>query len=233
MRKPVAAILVVMILSTFASAELDWSKKRSDLIAALKAEGIKDLQVLAALNKVQRHLFVPERLRDQAYNNNPLPIGLEQTISQPYIVAFMTESLRLTGRERVLEIGAGSGCQAAVLGEIVKEVYSIEILCPMADQAKALLQKLQYKNIFIKCGDGYKGWPEKGPFDAIIVTAAPNHIPQPLIHQLAIGGRMIIPVGDLSQNLILIEKNATGTTEKKVLPVYFVPMTGSEVEKNR
>jgi protein-L-isoaspartate(D-aspartate) O-methyltransferase len=233
MRKPVAAILVVMILSAFASADIDWSIKHSALIAALKAEGIEDIKVLAVLNKVQRHLFVPERLREQAYNNNPLPIGLAQTISQPYIVAFMTQSLRLSGRERVLEIGTGSGYQAAVLGEIAKEVYSIEILCPLADQAKALLQKLQYKNIFIKCGDGYKGWPEKGPFDAIIVTAAPDHIPQPLIHQLAVGGRMIIPVGDMSQNLILIKKNAKGTTEKKVLPVYFVPMTGSEVEKNK
>jgi protein-L-isoaspartate(D-aspartate) O-methyltransferase len=185
------------------------------------------------MNKVERHRFVPEKYRSASYNDHALPIGLDQTISQPYIVALMTESLNLKGGEKILEIGTGSGYQAAVLGEIAKEVYTIEILCELADRSKKLLSELGYKNIHVKCGDGYKGWPEKAPFDAVIVTAAPDHIPKPLVEQLAVGGRMIIPVGKFFQELILIEKTAKGVTEKKVLPVRFVPMTGPGVEEKK
>lgn len=194
--------------------------------------GIRDTLVLNAMRKVPRHLFVPDYLVPQAYIDSPLPIGEGQTISQPYIVAFMTEALKLQGTERVLEIGTGSGYQAAILAEIVKEVYTIEIVPTLGKRAEQLLQRMGYKNVRVIIGDGYRGLPAKSPFDAIIVTAAPDHIPQPLVDQLRAGGRLIIPVGNLEQELILIEKKADGSvTKKSVLPVRFVPMTGEAQQK--
>ena len=201
-------------------------KERKELRQTLAREGINDTRVLDVMNKVPRHLFVPDKLRAMAYANIALPIAAEQTISQPYVVAFMTEALKVKRGDRVLEVGTGSGYQAAVLAELVKEVYSIEIIDKLAQSASALLKKLGYNNVYVKSGDGYRGWPEKAPFDAIIVTAAPDHIPQPLIDQLATGGRLIVPVGKDNQELILITKTKNGITSEKVLPVRFVPMTG-------
>jgi protein-L-isoaspartate(D-aspartate) O-methyltransferase len=179
---------------------------------------------------VPRHRFVPEGYRGDAYADSPLPIGEGQTISQPYIVALMTSLLELDGDEKVLEIGTGSGYQAAVLARLVREVYSVEILRPLGEQARTTLEELGYENVQVRVGDGYKGWPEKAPFDAIIVTAAPERIPEPLIEQLKVGGRLVIPVGNFWQNLLVITKTADGVEKRTVLPVRFVPMTG-EVQK--
>src|SRR5438094_3388399 len=191
----------------------------------LKAHGIKDERVLAAMAKVPREEFVPPQSRAASYEDGPLPIGYDQTISQPYIVAFMTEQLRLKPSDRVLEIGTGSGYQAAILAELVSEIYSVEIVEPLAKNAEATLQRLGYKNVHVKIGDGYKGWPEAAPFDAIIVTCAPNKVPQPLIDQLKDGGRMVIPVGErYAQQLYLLEKKNGQIKESVILPVRFVPM---------
>jgi protein-L-isoaspartate(D-aspartate) O-methyltransferase len=170
-------------------------------------------------------------MKSYAYEDSPLPIGENQTISQPYIVALMTELLGLKGGEKVLEIGTGSGYQAAVLAEIAKEVYTIEIIKYLADSADERLHRLGYKNVTVKYGDGYQGWEEHAPFDGIIVTAAPDHIPQPLVDQLKIGGRMVIPVGDTFQELKLIVKKDKNITEKNIVPVRFVPMTGEAQQK--
>jgi len=187
--------------------------------------GVKDTNVLEAMKKVPRHLFVPENMKNYAYEDEPLPIGQEQTISQPYIVALMTELLELKKDSKVLEIGTGSGYQAAILSEICDSVSSIEIICELADRADSILKNLGYK-VDVKCGDGYRGWPEKAPFDGIIVTAAPDEIPQPLLDQLAEGGRMVIPVGTYHQYLKLIRKIDGEIKEESVIPVRFVPMTG-------
>jgi len=210
-----------------------WAKRREEMVKSqIIARGVKDPLVLKAMREVPRHLFVPEKYRSEAYDDHPLPIGYGQTISQPYIVAFMTEQLRLKGGEKVLEIGTGSGYQSAVLAGIAGEVYTIEIICELANSAQKRLEELGYKNVYLRCADGYRGWPEKAPFDAIIVTAAPDHIPQPLIDQLKPGGRMIIPVGKYFQELVLVKKLANGRIEKQaVLPVRFVPMTGEAQEK--
>ncbi|MCX5868691.1 MAG: protein-L-isoaspartate(D-aspartate) O-methyltransferase [Proteobacteria bacterium] len=198
----------------------------------IRDRGVSNPLVLKAMLKVKRHEFVPDEVRYLSYADRPLPIGQDQTISQPYIVALMTELLGLKGGEKVLEIGTGSGYQAAILAEIAKEVYTIEILKPLADSARERLQKLGYKNITVKCGDGYKGWSEYAPFDGIIVTCAPDHIPQPLIDQLKIGGRIVIPVGESYQELLLITKNPGATlTRKSIIPVRFVPMTGEAQKK--
>jgi protein-L-isoaspartate(D-aspartate) O-methyltransferase len=193
----------------------------------IKARGIKNEKVLAALLKVERHLFVPEYLKDSAYIDSPLPIGEGQTISQPYIVALMTELLVLQGSERVLEIGTGSGYQAVILAEIAKEVYTIEIVKVLAEGAQKTIKKLGYKNIKVKYGDGYLGWKEFAPFDRIIVTCAPESIPQPLIEQLSEGGRMVIPVGaeDTIQELQVVEKKQDTIKNISSIPVRFVPMT--------
>ena len=183
--------------------------------------------VLKTMAEVPRHEFVPERLREDAYEDTPLPIGFGQTISQPYVVAFMTEKLDPKPTDKVLEIGTGSGYQAAVLSPLVAEVYSIEIVEPLGQRAKADLQRLGFSNVQVRIGDGYKGWPEAAPFDVVIVTAAPEHVPQPLVDQLREGGRMIIPVGPLSdQNLYLMTKRGGKLERRAVLPVRFVPMTG-------
>ena len=203
----------------------DWMVKTQ-----IESRGVKDTLVLKAMRNVPRHLFVPRAYQEDAYADEPLPIGEGQTISQPYIVALMTELLDLKGGEKVLEIGIGSGYQAAILAEIAKEVYSIEIICPLVERAESTLKELDYKNITVKCGDGYQGWKEHSPFDGIIVTAAPDHIPQPLVDQLKIGGRLVIPVGELFQELILVTKTEKGIKKENVIPVRFVPMTG-EAEK--
>jgi protein-L-isoaspartate(D-aspartate) O-methyltransferase len=197
----------------------------------LKPRGIKDERVLAAMGKVPREEFVPADVRPSAYEDGPLPIGYDQTISQPYVVAFMTEQLRPKRSDRVLEIGSGSGYQAAILGELVAEIYTIEIVEPLAKSAEATLQRLDYNNVHIKMGDGYKGWPEEAPFDAIIVTCAPEKVPQPLVDQLKDGGRMVIPVGErFAQQLYLLEKKNGQQKESVTLPVRFVPML-REVQK--
>jgi protein-L-isoaspartate(D-aspartate) O-methyltransferase len=192
----------------------------------IKGRGVTDSRVTEVMSSVPRHEFVPENYRAHAYEDHPLPIGYGQTISQPYIVSFMTEQLRPQPTDRVLEVGTGSGYQAAVLSKLVAEVYTIEILKPLAQRAEVDLRRLNYSNVKVKAGDGYKGWPEHAPFDAIIVTAAPDHVPQPLIDQLKEGGRMIIPVGGREmQQLYLLEKHAGKLTRRAVLPVNFVPLT--------
>jgi len=189
--------------------------------------GVVEESVLAAMRKVPREEFVPEELRAASYDDRPLPIGYDQTISQPFIVAFMTQQLRPQSGDRVLEIGTGSGYQAAILAELVAEVYSVEIIEPLAKTAETTLQRLGYKNVHVKAGDGYKGWPEHAPFDCVIVTCAPDHVPKPLVEQLKEGGRMIIPVGSLGeQDLYLVEKENGELRQRAVSPVRFVPMTG-------
>ena len=195
---------------------------------------IKDKRVLEVMGRVARHRFVPQRLRREAYADRALLIGHGQTISQPYVVALMTQLARPKPKGRALDVGTGSGYQAAVLAELCKEVYSIEIVKPLAEDAKKRLAALGYKNVTVRCGDGYRGWPKHAPFDVIIVAAAPDHVPQPLVDQLAPGGRMVIPVGDWWQNLLLIEKQKDGTVRRKsVAPVAFVPMTGEAEERRR
>jgi protein-L-isoaspartate(D-aspartate) O-methyltransferase len=195
------------------------------------ARGVRDPRVLAAMRKVPRHLFVDAAQRAEAYEDHPLPIPGNQTISQPYIVALMTELLELKPTSRVLEIGTGSGYQSAVLAELAKEVYTIEIVPELASLAAKRLTELAYGNVRTREGDGYRGWPEEAPFDAVIVTAAPERIPQPLLDQLAPGGVMVIPVGGFFQELKVFRKSVDGrVTERDILPVRFVPMTG-EVEK--
>jgi protein-L-isoaspartate(D-aspartate) O-methyltransferase len=194
----------------------------------LVGRGIHDQRVLAAMSKVPREEFVPVNMRSKSYHDSPLPIGYEQTISQPYMVARMTQELRLQPGDRVLEIGTGSGYQSAVLAELAAEIYSIEIVEPLAKVAEATLQRLEYKNVLVKVGDGYKGWPEAAPFDAIMVSCAPDHVPQPLIDQLRNGGRIIIPVGpQYAQQLYLFDKINGGLRERVVETVRFVPMRRS------
>jgi protein-L-isoaspartate(D-aspartate) O-methyltransferase len=199
----------------------------------IRARGIKDEGVLNAMRKVDRHKFVPEKIRHQAYSDRPLPIGDGQTISQPYIVALMTELLELKKKDRVLEVGTGSGYQAAILAELAYYVYTIEIIESLALFAERLLRKLGYTNIDVKIGDGYIGWEECAPFDAIMVTAAPTHIPQPLLDQLKEGGRLVIPIGDYYQDLKKITKINGHIKSQDVTPVVFVPMTGEHVKRGR
>jgi protein-L-isoaspartate(D-aspartate) O-methyltransferase len=198
---------------------------REQLLGA--GRDITNARVLAVMEKVPRHEFVPAELRPRAYEDGPLPIGYDQTISQPYIVAFMTEQLDSKPTDRVLEIGTGSGYQAAVLAQLVAEVYTIEIIEPLAQRAEADLKRLGYTNVHVRAGDGYQGWPEAAPFDAIIVTCAPEKVPPPLVEQLKVDGRMIIPVGPMGdQELVLLRKQGEHLEKHAVLPVRFVPMTG-------
>ena len=199
-------------------------EKERMIFEQIKARGVKDSAVLRALLKVPRHMFVPEDMQSYAYHDEPLPIGEGQTISQPYIVAYMTEVLHLGGQEKVLEVGTGSGYQAAILAEIVREVYTVEIIESLALKAEAVLEKLGYKNIYFKIGDGTWGWEEYKPYDAIIVTAAPAKVPKALQKQLRISGRMIIPVGSMFQELVLVTRGAKRAKKKKLLPVRFVPL---------
>ena len=185
---------------------------------------INDKKVLAAMSKVPRHLFVDSSYRESAYSDRPLPIGYQQTISQPYIVAYMTQAAGITADNKVLEIGTGCGYQTAILGEIARQVYSVEIVSQLAERANQTLNKLGYQNIKIETGDGYRGWKEYAPYDVIIVTAAPEYIPQALIEQLAIGGRMIIPVGKWHQEIVVINKTEEEILKEKTIPVRFVPM---------
>jgi protein-L-isoaspartate(D-aspartate) O-methyltransferase len=214
-------------------AVADFAAQRQRMVEQqLKPRGIKDERVLAAMAKVPREEFIPANVRTAAYEDGPLPIGYDQTISQPYIVAFMTEQLRTNPTDRVLEIGSGSGYQAAILAELVADVYTIEIVEPLAKSAEATVQRLGYKNVHVRIGDGYKGWSEEAPFDAVIVTCAPEKVPQPLVDQLKDGGRMVIPVGErFAQQLYLLEKKNGQLKESATLPVRFVPMLRSKEQK--
>jgi len=211
-----------------ATGDASTSRQREQMVQRqLVGRDITDRRVLDAMRRVPRHRFVPEQWRAEAYADRPLPIGRGQTISQPYIVALMTQLARIRPDARVLDVGTGSGYQAAVLGELCKEVLSIEIVEPLATEARQRLAALGYENIEVRAGDGYRGWIEKAPFDAIIVAAAPDHVPQPLIDQLAPDGRLLIPVGQFYQDLIVIHKRPDGTIDRrKAAPVAFVPMTG-------
>jgi protein-L-isoaspartate(D-aspartate) O-methyltransferase len=219
------------------AAEIDYVAARTRMVEeqlASTRRGISDPTVLKAMATVPRHEFVPPELKPYAYDDRPLPIGYAQTISQPYVVAFMTEKLQPKSTDRVLEIGTGSGYQAAVLSLLTSEVYSIEIIEPLARRAASDLSRLGYDNVKLRYGDGYQGWPEAAPFDGIIVTCAPDHVPKPLIDQLRDGGRMIIPVGERGdQMLYLLKKHGSTLQREAVLPVRFVPMTGATDERFR
>jgi protein-L-isoaspartate(D-aspartate) O-methyltransferase len=228
--------LLVLVAATVALAGCsrshtfagDFGAERERMVREqIVTRGITDERVLAAMRKVPREKFVPEKFRAASYDDGPLPIGYDQTISQPYCVALMTEQLRLQPSHRVLEIGTGSGYQAAILAELAADVYSIDIVEPLARTAETTLQSLGYKNVHVKAGDGYKGWPEQAPFDAIIVTCAPDHVPKPLIDQLKDGGRMVIPVGPpLAQELYVVQKQNGQLRQAALIDVRFVPMTG-------
>ena len=209
--------------SNSAVEQFEWQRKRM-VDYQLRDRGIKDERVLAAMSKVPRHQFVDPSWRGLAYSDRPLPIGYNQTISQPYIVAYMTATAEIAPEDKVLEIGTGCGYQAAILGEIARKVYSIEIIPQLAKRARQTLRQLGYKNIEVKTGDGYQGWKENAPYDAIIVTAAPKTIPQPLIDQLAINGKMVIPVGTWYQDIIVLTKTPNRIIKEKTIPVRFVPM---------
>ncbi len=204
--------------------------QRRELVEQLKSQGITSKTVLDALLKVPRHRFVPPSYRHLAYENRPLPIGHDQTISQPFIVGYMTEAAELAPGEKVLEIGTGSGYQAAVLAELSKVVYTIEIIPPLAESARTLLSELGYRNVEVKAGNGYEGWAEHAPFDAIVVTAAPEQVPKALVDQLAVRGKMVIPVGSAFQEMAIITKSETGVIERRTIPVRFVPMTGKPAQ---
>jgi len=210
-----------------AEREARWAAEREEMVRSqIAARDVRDPRVLDAMRKVPRHRFVPLAERDRAYRDRPLPIGFGQTISQPYVVAAMTELLRPKSTDRVLEIGTGSGYQAAVISRLVARVYTIEIVPELAERARETLAELGYASIEVSSGDGYRGIPSEAPFDGILVTAAPDEIPQPLIEQLAIGGRMVIPVGSAYQELTVVEKTDRGIRKHSVFPVRFVPMTG-------
>jgi protein-L-isoaspartate(D-aspartate) O-methyltransferase len=229
-RRVLVAILLLLAAVACMAAppqEESLAEARRAMVEEIRARGVTDSAVLAAVGSVPRHLFVPEGERSHAYEDRPLPIGLGQTISQPYIVALMTSLLNLRPDSRVLEVGTGSGYQAAVLSRLVGEVYSVEILKPLSERARHTLSELGYKNVHLRVGDGYKGWPAAAPFDGIIVTAAPSRIPDPLLQQLKVGGKLVIPLGDAYQDLIVMTKRADGGFDRaSVLPVRFVPMTG-------
>ena len=214
-------------VTNIARADALFDSRQRMVHEQLEARGrdITNRQVLNAMATVPRHEFVATQLRGEAYADYPLPIGYGQTISQPFIVAYMSEQVLVANPERILEIGTGCGYQAAILSQLVKEVYTIEIIDPLAQQAEANLRRLGYTNVMIKAGDGYLGWPEKAPFDAIIVTCAPDHIPSALLKQLKEGGRMIIPVGTHHQELLLLEKRKGEVIQKAVMAVRFVPLT--------
>jgi protein-L-isoaspartate(D-aspartate) O-methyltransferase len=226
-----AIFLILNIISIWGcrqSDDPDYGALRERMVEhQIAGRGIRHPRVLAAMHQVPRHEFVPQELKAAAYDDRPLPIGQGQTISQPYIVALMTEVLDLAPHDRVLEIGTGSGYQAAVLAELTDQVYTIEIIESLGRRAEEILQRLGYDQVEVKIGDGYLGWEEHAPYDAIIVTCAPEQIPQPLVDQLAEGGRMVIPVGPrYAQELILVVKEGGEIKQRDIIPVLFVPMTG-------
>lgn len=219
--------LVIFLIPFIFQMDHYKSKREQMVKTQIIARGITNPRVLEAMSKVERHKLVPQNMREYAYEDRPLPIGGGQTISQPYIVAYMSALLQPKPEMKILEIGTGSGYQAAVLAEIVREVYTIEIVAELGIRSEKALKEMGYENIWVKIGDGYQGWPEEGPFDGIIVTAAAEKIPQPLITQLKEGGRLIIPVGpnNETQELMLVEKTKGKTKISKMLPVRFVPFT--------
>jgi protein-L-isoaspartate(D-aspartate) O-methyltransferase len=223
-------LILIWIMAAVSNAQNNFEDLRNDMVNyQLKARDITDNRTLTAMRSVKRHEFVPKHIQHLAYTDGPLSIGYGQTISQPYIVAYMTQVLKLKPEHRVLEIGTGSGYQAAVLAEIVDTVYTIEIVKPLAQQAKECFARLGYTNIIAKAGDGYHGWPEHAPFDAVIVTAGVNAIPPALLDQLAEGGRMVIPAGSMYQkHLVLVTKNNGKIKQQKLLAVAFVPFTREE-----
>jgi protein-L-isoaspartate(D-aspartate) O-methyltransferase len=205
----------------------DLAVARQRMVEEIRLRGVTDSAVLAALDSVPRHLFVPESERGGAYDDRPLPIGFGQTISEPYVVALMTHLLDVHPGDRILEVGTGSGYQAAILSRLGAEVYSIEIITPLGERARHTLGELGYRNVHVRIGDGYEGWPNAAPFDGIVVTAAPSRIPEPLLRQLKIGGRLVIPVGRTLQDLLVLTKRRDGGFDRRnVIPVLFVPMTG-------
>ncbi len=210
------------------------AKRRWNMVATqIESRGIRDPCVLEALRSVPRHAFVPSEERARAYGDHPVAIGLGQTISQPYIVALMTELIQPNRSQKVLEVGTGSGYQAAILAECTAEVYTIEILPELGRRAESVLREQGHRNIFVRVGDGFDGWPEAAPFDAIVVTAAPQEIPGPLLDQLRIGGRLVIPLGSGSQDLVRVTRTDSGFQRETVTPVRFVPMTGKAQETPR
>ena len=236
--KGIYLILLMMILfactgngDSGAPNDDRWTKQREAMVETqIARRDVRDENVLRAMRTVPRHLFVPEKYRAESYRDGPLPIGNGQTISQPYIVALMTEMLRVDSSSKVLEVGTGSGYQAAVLAEIVDSVFTVEIVEELAKRSNRIIDSLGYDNVIVRAGDGYMGWPEAAPFDAIILTAAAPRIPEPLVDQLKPDGRMVIPIGEFSQELMLVTKSDTGMVKKAVIPVRFVPMTG-EIRK--
>jgi protein-L-isoaspartate(D-aspartate) O-methyltransferase len=225
-----ASFASAMCTAPRADGDDQWEAARKRMVAEqLRARDVRDPRVLAAMERVPRHLLVPDDVRAEAYEDHPLPIGHGQTISQPYIVGFMTQALDVRPDHRVLEIGTGSGYQAAVLGELAREVYTIEIVEPLAASARVALERLEYRNVHVRAGNGYLGWPEKAPFDRIIVTAAPEEVPPALVEQLAVGGIMAIPVGGgMLQELRILRRTERGMDLLDTLPVRFVPMTGKK-----
>jgi protein-L-isoaspartate(D-aspartate) O-methyltransferase len=234
MSAPLLIACAALALLVGSSAVARQSTSRPDGFAAaraamvaeqIQARGVESPRVLEAMRAVPRHRFVPATLQHLAYADRPLPIGHGQTISQPYIVAYMTEALQVEAAHRVLEIGTGSGYQAAVLARLARAVYTIEIVPELARRAAATLKELGYASVDVRAGDGYAGWPEHAPFDRIMVTAAPEEVPQPLIDQLATGGRMVIPVGSGEQWMTIVEKTPAGVLRRRTIPVRFVPFT--------
>ncbi|RPI54535.1 MAG: protein-L-isoaspartate(D-aspartate) O-methyltransferase [Acidobacteria bacterium] len=223
-------LIIVFVVMLFAGAITcaqpdNWQTLRREMVdAQIRARDVRSEAVLQAMARVPRHLFVPDAMRAHAYEDRPLPIGQGQTISQPYIVGYMTDALQLEPGHTVLEIGTGSGYQAAVLAEIAKHVYSIEIVPELAERARRALAEAGYRNVDVRTGNGYLGWPDRAPFDRIIVTAAPPEIPKALVDQLATGGIMVAPVGTGYQEIVVISKTPQGVTEKRTIAVRFVPM---------
>jgi len=235
MKRPLSVVTAVALALAACTApaadqqrtEAEWAAARSRMVEEqLRARDIRSPRVLEAMTRVPRHLFVPEQARGDAYGDYPLPIGYEQTISQPYIVAFMTEALEVERVHRVLEIGTGSGYQAAILGELAREVFTMEIVAPLAERATKTLAALGYRNVHVRAGNGYEGWPEHAPYDRIMVTAAPDEVPPALVEQLKMDGLMAIPVGTAWQELRIMRRTPEGMITLKTMPVRFVPMTG-------
>ena len=228
-----AALLLIPAMSSLRAQDDRFSFHRQSMVEdQIVRRGVRNPDVVRAMGEVPRHAFVPDHLQSQAYQDGPLAIGSGQTISQPYIVALMTELLDLDGDEKVLEIGTGSGYQAAVLARVAREVYTIEIREELGEEAEQTLSNLGYDNIHLRIADGYQGWPEEAPFDGIMVTAAPATVPRPLIDQLKVGGKLVIPVGDFFQDLLVLTKTDDGVEQRKIIPVRFVPMIG-EVEDQK